>query len=154
MRAAVRPQRRRARGPVAAAEHVAANDEVAPWVERPPRTKQRAPPAVDVRRAGERVADEHGVAAVLVELAPAAIGDPHGGQPGARLQGEGTREGERPRRRRERLGAHAAALTARSNACWKSALMSSMCSMPTETRTRSGVTPVAFCSASESCWCV
>ena len=32
--------------------------------------------------------------------------------------------------------------------------MSSMCSMPTDTRTRSGVTPLAFCSASLSCWCV
>ena len=26
--------------------------------------------------------------------------------------------------------------------------------MPTETRTRSGVTPLATCSSSESCWCV
>ena len=36
----------------------------------------------------------------------------------------------------------------------KSALMSSMCSSPTLTRMRSGVTPDAICSTSVSCWCV
>jgi hypothetical protein len=35
-----------------------------------------------------------------------------------------------------------------------SATMSSICSSPTDRRTKSGVTPVAICSAGESCWWV
>ena len=41
-----------------------------------------------------------------------------------------------------------------ARACSKSALMSSMCSRPTETRTIVGVTPAEACSASLSCWWV
>ena len=41
-----------------------------------------------------------------------------------------------------------------ARACSKSALMSSMCSSPTETRTIVGVTPAEACSASLSCWWV
>ena len=43
---------------------------------------------------------------------------------------------------------------ATSSACAKSAQMSSMCSIPTETRIMSCDTPDAFCSASVSCSCV
>ena len=41
-----------------------------------------------------------------------------------------------------------------ARACSKSALMSSMCSSPTETLTIVGVTPAEACSASLSCWWV
>ena len=41
-----------------------------------------------------------------------------------------------------------------ARACSKSALMSSMCSSPTETRTMVGVTPADACSSSLSCWWV
>jgi len=41
-----------------------------------------------------------------------------------------------------------------ARACSKSALMSSMCSSPTETRTMVGVTPAEACSSSLSCWWV
>ena len=41
-----------------------------------------------------------------------------------------------------------------SNACWKSALMSSMCSIPTDTRSKVGNTPAEIFSSSDSCWCV
>ena len=43
---------------------------------------------------------------------------------------------------------------ATSSACAKSAQMSSMCSIPTETRIMSLVTPYAVCSSSVSCSCV
>src|SRR6056297_9610 len=40
------------------------------------------------------------------------------------------------------------------NASSKSAIISSMCSIPTETRIRSCLTPPDACSFSVSCWCV
>jgi len=39
-------------------------------------------------------------------------------------------------------------------ACSKSALMSKMFSIPTETLSKFGVTPAANCSAILNCWCV
>ncbi len=39
-----------------------------------------------------------------------------------------------------------------SSACFKSPMMSAMSSVPTDKRTKSGVTPVETCSANESCW--
>ena len=52
------------------------------------------------------------------------------------------------------VAADAVASRTRSKDREKSALMSSMCSMPTDTRTRSLLTPEASCSASVSCWWV
>ena len=54
----------------------------------------------------------------------------------------------------DRSSASASAPPPSAKASSKSSLMSSMCSMPTETRTWSGVTPALFCSASVSCWWV
>ena len=51
------------------------------------------------------------------------------------------------------VGSEDAPLAA-SMAWSRSAMMSRMSSMPTESRTSSGVTPVAACSSTESCWWV
>ena len=72
----------------APAEHVGADDEVALGVERVARAEERRPPLVGVGRAGERMADDDGVAAVGVELAPGAIGDPHLAETRAALEFE------------------------------------------------------------------
>ena len=47
-----------------------------------------------------------------------------------------------------------AQILAAVNPCSRSAKMSSMCSMPTASRTRPGVTPAASWSSGESCECV
>jgi hypothetical protein len=78
-----RVERRRSGGAVAAAEDVAADDEVLADVERLAGTDQRVPPARHlalavpprgVRRARQRVADEHRVVAAGVELAVGLVG--------------------------------------------------------------------------------
>ena len=75
---------------VAAAQHVRADHEVAVGVERLARADQHVPPAQalvvglvtagDVGIARERVGDEHGVVAALVERAVGLVGDRDGAQ--------------------------------------------------------------------------
>ena len=58
----------------------------------------------------------------------------------------------RPRRRARRRPALSA--VAAASACSRSAMRSSTCSSPTDSRMRSGVTPVEACSSGSSCECV
>src|SRR5579859_4489140 len=152
----MRVQARGAGAAVAAPQHVAAHDEVPRRVERLAGAEQVRPPLLQVRGTGEGVADQHGVVAGRVEPAPGAVGHRHLGQGHARLQLHRLRQCEEPRLVVERQGlAHAAALARSFSKAWaKSALMSSMCSMPTDTRMRSGVTPAERCSSAVSCWWV
>src|SRR5690606_14451217 len=88
------PPRRGAGGAVAGTEGVGRDDEVARGIERAAGAEQPPPPAVDVRRAGERVADDHRVVARHGELPPGAVGDLDAGQPLAAVELERPVEGE------------------------------------------------------------
>ena len=94
------------RRPLAAAQHVGADDEEAVGVQRAARADQPVPPAPgrvpgpgradDVAVAGERVLDEDGVAAVLVERPPRLERDPHAREDPAALGAEGPGQVEEP----------------------------------------------------------
>ena len=93
------------------------------------------------------MADHHDVVGGGREPAPTPVGDPSLGQDLSTFELEvaefvfdGVDDGGLGG------GAHAAASSIRLKACSKSALMSSMCSIPTETRMRSALTPDASCS--------
>ena len=96
--------RRRAGRALAAAEHIHADDEEAVGVERPPWTDQGVPPprlrvagdqpARGVAVAGQRVADEHGVAGVGRQRSPGLVRDGHAPQQPAALEGERPLAGE------------------------------------------------------------
>ena len=118
-----------------------------------------------VRIARQGVQNEDRIRTVLIELAPRFKSYRHTRQRGAVLEDETlvavplqldelTPTGviaNLPRARNRRW-AHAS-LTARNPAS-RSARMSSIDSSPTESRTRSGLTPVVVCSSSVNCECV
>jgi hypothetical protein len=103
-RARGRVDRRRAGGALATAEDVDAHHEQAVGVERPTRADERVPPALGrmtgaaapggVAVAGQRVAHEHGVRRVGVELTPALVGDGDPAQLTATLEHERTLRGK------------------------------------------------------------
>ena len=85
---------------LATAEHVRADEEVAAGVERLARPDEVLPPAaggmagprrsLDVGVAGQRMADQHRVRAVVVELSPRLVGERGLAQHAPTLEGEGT----------------------------------------------------------------
>jgi hypothetical protein len=85
-----RIDRGRAGRPVAAPQDVRAENEVAFGVEGTPRPEHARPPRVDVRRAGQRVADDHCVPAVGREPPPRPVADAHLIDPPPELEVEGT----------------------------------------------------------------
>ena len=140
--------------------------------EQPRVVEQLGPPVRHLGGAGEGVTDQHHVVAGRVELAVDRI---------AQVTGRSTPPHSRAKpsfsakecvpwikckalvlicgsflRRWPRLAAACPAdrPVAVLSAWFRSAMMSRMSSMPTESRTSSGVTPVSTCSASLSCWCV
>ena len=104
--AAVRAGRGGARRPLAAAEHVGADDEEPVGVQRAAGPDQAVPPAAgrmprpgradDVAVAGQRVLDEDGVAAVLVERSPGLVGHPDPGDQATALGTERAGQVEEP----------------------------------------------------------
>ena len=140
--AAIRGRTGRTRGAVAAAEHIAADDEIAFRIQQATAPEQRRPPVIGIRRAGQGVTDQDGVVCRGRSSPPGAIGDLDLGQPGAGFQPKRPFEPQTAGLRAEPERRHAASSGwACRNARSKSALMSSMCSMPTDTRIRSGRTP-------------
>ena len=171
VRLAVRRQRRGSGGPLAPAEHVRAHHVIAVRVDGRAGSDQALPPArrrmPDDRGTGrmgvarQRVQDQDRVGPGPVQLTPRLVGDRHVRKAAARLERERCPSTVRdhgelapPRlvpgspNPWERRRGHAP-LAARNPAS-RSARMSSIDSMPTERRTRSGVTPVVVCSASVS----
>src|SRR5699024_10075896 len=112
--------------------------------------EQAGPPAVDVAITGQRRADQHGVRGAGIQPAPGPKGNIQARQAAAALQRRRVLDGD------DAIAAvHAAtASPARSNAVAKSSMMSSICSMPTDTRISSLDTPAARRSSSPSCWWV
>src|SRR5512140_3413770 len=109
---------------------MAADDPITLPIARPPAAEERRPPFVGIGVPGQRVADDDGVRARIVEAAPRSICDLHAVEPFAGFESERLEESKIPGP--VRWGAHAAAsLRVRSSARSKSSLMSSMCSMPT-----------------------
>src|SRR5262249_35146103 len=123
-------------------------------VERQPGAEQLVPPVAHARRAGQGVANQHHVVGFLPAVegivhrdrleAPAAVEEER------RVGGEGEVTLETGLRPRGHLPVPWLALRAWS----RSARMSRTSSIPTDSRTISGVTPVARCSSADSCWCV
>src|ERR1700727_1620489 len=114
---------------------------------------------------GQRVQHQHGIAARRIQRAPRLVGDGDLVEATPALERKATffRTGEHRKLPPPglvpgapdawvALGGHAS-LAARNPAS-RSARMSSIDSMPTERRTRSGDTPVVVCSASVNCECV
>src|SRR6185312_3021737 len=133
-----------------------------------------AVPTGDVCVPGQRVEQQDRVGGVGVQRPPRLVAHHHLGQPAARLEPVATdrdaledsvaddrrtagadlfRHVADPWGHRETwvsASALSAAVAAAANPSSRSARMSSMCSMPTASRTRPGLTPAASCSASLS----
>ena len=161
--------------PAAPAEHVRADDEQTIGVDGLARTHEPVPPTRlivfvvprEVRVTRDRMADEHRVAAVLVECPVRFVRDLDAWKHAAVAKLHRHREDRRlnvaerlcaPHRIRAfEVHDHESRLaypTAAASAWSMSAMMSFTSSMPTEMRTYSGTTPVCCCSAGLNCWCV
>ena len=105
----IRGRAGRSGGAVAAAEGVAAQDEIAPRVQDATRPEERGPPFIRVGRAGQGVTDDDGVVGPRGQGAPGPIGDAHRGQDRTGLQRERPLQGQPPGLVARRRFAHAAA---------------------------------------------
>ena len=180
--ACFRVHRAGARGAVTGAQHIDADHKVVIQREHRAGGEDLRPPGAHQRRAGQRMADQHGVVLGRVQPAIDGIMQRNAGQRAAALQQQGLVQhkvafvGRRKKklrgRRASRPGScfthdsycatrtvlralHAALSPLAACIAWsRSAIRSRISSMPTLSRTSSGVTPVSACSAGESCACV
>ena len=161
------------RGALTAPEHVGAHREQAIGVDRRARADHAVPPSrvevagfrgpgcVAVTR--ERVEHEHRVRRVGSERAPRLVRHRHRRERAAGLERDRPVERDElptPRlvtgapRARDGHREWSAHVLAARNPASRSAWMSGRLSIPTDSRTRSSVTPVLTCSAASSCECV
>ena len=162
-------ERRRSGRALGATQHVRTDDEELLSVDGEPRTDESVPPArrevtrscitCGVGVARQRVQHEHGVRAISFERAPRFVSDVHASEATPAFEGETLGLAPRSVTKRRSPGLVACAPVPQGSCghalysakpASRSARMSSIDSMPTERRTRSGLTPVVICSSSVS----
>ena len=134
---------------VATPGDVGRHDEIPVRVEGSAGSEHAGPPLIGIGRSGEGMADQDRRRS---GPPPGPVGDPDPIQCPSSCQRERSFDIEELCVFRDRV-VHAVAPSspALANAVSKSALMSSMCSIPTDTRIWSSVTPAANCSAASIC---